>query len=152
MVSEHVTRACKILRVIAMISGSLVLRAVLIGIINWGMTGKTLAPPFSSISKTPWTATGSSSSTKVSFNYLKFSKKILRFMLLGDHFTHHVLAFLSGVTPLTVANIDSTIPITPMGSESDRALGAPLPSNFHFGGFLDHFWEKVGPKNFHFAE
>jgi hypothetical protein len=56
MVSEHVTRAWRIFKVIAMISGSLVFKAVLIGIISYGMTGKTLAPPFSSISKTPWTA------------------------------------------------------------------------------------------------
>lgn len=26
------------------------------GMMSWGMTGRTLAPPFSSISKTPWTA------------------------------------------------------------------------------------------------
>lgn len=38
------------------ISASLVLRAVLIGMISWGITGKTLAPPFSNISKTPCTA------------------------------------------------------------------------------------------------
>ena len=54
--SEQVTKACKILRAIAIISGSLVFKAVLIGIINYGITGKTLAPPFSSISNTPWTA------------------------------------------------------------------------------------------------
>ena len=56
IVSEHVTKACKILRAIAIISGSLVFNAVLIGIINYGITGKTFAPPFSSISNTPWTA------------------------------------------------------------------------------------------------
>jgi hypothetical protein len=56
MVSEHVTRAYKIFKVIAIISGSLVFKAVLIGIINCGITGRTLAPPFSSISNTPWTA------------------------------------------------------------------------------------------------
>ena len=56
MVSEHVTRAWRIFKVIAMISGSLVFKAVLIGIISYGMTGKTLAPPFSSMSKTPCTA------------------------------------------------------------------------------------------------
>jgi len=40
----------------AIISGSLVFKAVLIGIMSYGMTGSTLAPPFSSISNTPWTA------------------------------------------------------------------------------------------------
>jgi len=40
----------------AMISGSLVLRAVLIGMINYGMTGRTFGPPLSSILKTPSTA------------------------------------------------------------------------------------------------
>jgi len=55
-VSEQVTRAYKIFKVIAMISGSLVFKAVLIGIMSCGITGRTLAPPFSSMSKTPWTA------------------------------------------------------------------------------------------------
>jgi hypothetical protein len=53
MVSEHVTRAYKIFKAIAMISGSLVFKAVLIGIISYGMTGSTLAPPFSNMSNTP---------------------------------------------------------------------------------------------------
>jgi len=53
MVSEQVTKAYKIFKVIAIISGSLVFKAVLIGIISYGITGKTLAPPFSSMSKTP---------------------------------------------------------------------------------------------------
>lgn len=29
---------------------------LLMGMMSWGMTGRTLAPPFSSMSKTPWTA------------------------------------------------------------------------------------------------
>jgi hypothetical protein len=67
MVSEQVTKAYKIFKVIPMISLSLVFKAainwinykfysLLTGMINYGITGKTLAPPFSSISKTPWTA------------------------------------------------------------------------------------------------
>jgi len=56
MVSEQVTRACKIFRVMAMISGSLVFKAVLIGMINYGMTGSTFGPPLSSMLKTPSTA------------------------------------------------------------------------------------------------
>ena len=84
--------------------------------------------------------------------YQKFSQKILRFILLPGHFTKDVLAIFRGVTPLTIVNIDSTTPIAPPHSSSDRALGTPLPSNFHFGGFLDHFWENVRPKKFHFAE
>jgi len=55
MVSEHLTRAWRTLRVIWMISPSRVLSAVLIGMISWGMTGRTLAPPYSSMSKVPWT-------------------------------------------------------------------------------------------------
>jgi len=64
-VSEQVTSACIIFKAIAIISGSLVFKAaietfksnnydlLLMGIISYGITGRTLAPPFSSISKTP---------------------------------------------------------------------------------------------------
>ena len=45
IVSEQVTNYYRIFKVTAMISGSLVFKAVLIGMINCGMTGKTLAPP-----------------------------------------------------------------------------------------------------------
>ena len=53
MVSEHETRVCKIFKVTVIISGSLVFKAVLIGIMSYGITGKTFEPPASNISKTP---------------------------------------------------------------------------------------------------
>ena len=54
--SEHETSYYNIFKVTATTSGSLVFNAVLTGIINCGITGKTFAPPLLSMSNTPCTA------------------------------------------------------------------------------------------------